>query len=906
VKRLLPLLLGALPGAFWGAPATALAQEDRPVLFHTPARQVPASEPVTIEGLLIDGKRVEKVVLRFRTTGEPYRTQEMEVQYGDVYRAVIPGKSVQPPNLEYYVQGATFDGKSVPLYQSERKPTKVRVISDAPKAETPAPAPLNPPPPPVAENPPPPPAPNAGVAAAEPRPPPPTEEPPPPSPPPPRKPPPAGKSAKSELEEDLALYSAEDRGAVMLREEVAARQGPDLRTAIGRDQIRSSGARTVADVLDLLPGLTVSRDIAGFYRAGVRGVRSDPEVLVLLNGQPLNDPYDGRALLELPAFNLDRVELSRGPGAGGFIATVSLFTDPRDGVRGTVTGGMATTIDGHASGAWSVGVFRVSGDLDIGLSGGVSTPVPHDGLDPQRDAQGYRADPGDPVGTTQDEGLLLNAGVAAAYTNPDLGKLGASARILLEGRNALIGIFDTLGRGSSLSWQTILGQVSYDRSLSSFAQLTVRANVSNHRTDRKFLLSPAIRGDDPTTNPSTYCSQSLPLGGCADGHVFPDGLQELQRYATVQFGGEAFISLQLAQSNSLQAGVRAARTVVYGHSFQTNFDLDMASVVATAEEGGPWPTLGGSDIWGRTTAQLWAQDSWSLLPQLTVLTGLSAGLTTLPDAAAVAMGETGLSLAPEIGPRVAVLFTPVPPLALSASYARGVRSPTIAELSASLPHVSPYLGRFVGNPLLQPSNLDTVEVSAEWLHAQGDARVRLRATGFFENFSSPIVALDTSGDLVPLSNRLGVRVFGLEGEARLDTGSRTSAWANTSWFRAIDVATPPAFQLLTEIPQARLNAGVSLPIWDVLNLDLLIQVGSERRSGARGGLEILRRWRIPAYSSVAAQLRTEVLADRFTAALTVRNALDEEQIDDAPRMDRVPGGVPRGGRTIYGSISASY
>ena len=47
-------------------------------------------------------------------------------------------------------------------------------------------------------------------------------------------------------------------------------------------------------------------------------------------------------------------------------------------------------------------------------------------------------------------------------------------------------------------------------------------------------------------------------------------------------------------------------------------------------------------------------------------------------------------------------------------------------------------------------------------------------------------------------------------------------------------------------------------------------------------------------------------AAKVKGNLTVRNALDEERVDDATRMDRVPGGVPRGGRTISGSISASY
>ena len=888
MKRPLPLLIGALAGALWATPAPA--QEDRPVLFHTPARQTVGREPFTVEGLLIDGKRVDKLFLRFRTLGEAYRTVEMEVQYGDVYRGIVPGKWVQPPALEYYVQGVTFDGKPVLLYQSERKPARVRVVNEAPQTEVPAPPPLPPPSekPARTEPPPPPPPPPPPATVAEAPPPPKSQKPPPPPTSSPQKPP------------------AEDQGAVTPREEVVADGGPELRAVIAREQIRSSGARTVADVLDLLAGVTVSRDVSGFYRAGVRGMRSDPEVLVQINGQPINDPYDGRAMLELPAFNLERVELTRGPGAGGLIATVNLVTDRRDGVRATATGGTSTTADAHAAGAWSLGAIRLAGDLDVGLTDGVVAPVPHDSLDAQRDAQRYRADPGDPVGLTQDRLLLLNLGLSGVYSDPSLGKIGASARLLLEGRNALIGAFDTLGPGSWLTWQSILGEVSYERSLTPAIQLAVRARVGDHRAQRKFLLSPPIREGDDAGSPSTYCTRPLPLGACATGYVFPEGMQELQQHAALGYGGEASVAIQLAQSNALQVGLRARRTSVYQSSFQTNFDLDLASVAATAEAGGAWPTLGGSDVWTQTTAHLFAQDTWALLPQLSLLAGISAGVSTLPDSATLPTGQTGMVLSPEIGPKVAVRFTPMPSLALSAGYARGVRPPTIAELSSSLPRVQPYLGRSIGNPLLQPVTLDAVEAGAEWLHVQGDARVRLRAAGFFEWFSGPIVALDTSGDLVPLSNRPGVYVVGAEAEARLETGSRASGWANTSWFRAMDAATPSAFQLLTEVPQLRFNSGFTLPVWELLDLDVLVQVGTERRSNARTGLELLRRWRIPASSSIVVQLRTGPIAGHFTGALTVRNALDEDRVDDAPRMDRTPGGVPRGGRSIFGSISMSY
>ena len=85
------------------------------------------------------------------------------------------------------------------------------------------------------------------------------------------------------------------------------------------------------DVLDVIPGLTVSRDVQGFHRIAVRGLRTDAEVLFLLNGHRLNSFYDGRALMNLPIENVERIEVIRGPGSalygtGAFLGVVNIVT----------------------------------------------------------------------------------------------------------------------------------------------------------------------------------------------------------------------------------------------------------------------------------------------------------------------------------------------------------------------------------------------------------------------------------------------------------------------------------------------------------------------------------------------------------------------------------------------------
>ncbi len=154
----------------------------------------------------------------------------------------------------------------------------------------------------------------------------------------------SGSATRSELEEDLALYSAEDTLALATRHSETVTRVPAIAASFGREQLRAFGARTVADVLDVVPGLTVSRDVQGFHRVAVRGLRNDAEVLFLLNGHRLNNFFDGRALMNLPVENLDRVEVIRGPGsalygAGAFLGVVNIVTDRSEGVRVAASGG---------------------------------------------------------------------------------------------------------------------------------------------------------------------------------------------------------------------------------------------------------------------------------------------------------------------------------------------------------------------------------------------------------------------------------------------------------------------------------------------------------------------------------------------------------------------------------------
>jgi outer membrane receptor protein involved in Fe transport len=344
------------------------------------------------------------------------------------------------------------------------------------------------------------------------------------------------------------------------------------------------------------------------------------------------------------------------------------------------------------------------------------------------------------------------------------------------------------------------------------------------------------------------------------------------------------------------------------YTYENNYTLDnRIRPTLTSPEGLVDVTqIADGAVSRRMTVGLFAQDQWTVISPLTLTFGLRVDATQLPTTDA-AGAINGTHLVPSLNPRVGLVFAATDSFVLKALYGRAFRSPTLQELVESIPDSDYSQGRFEGNPLLRPATVDTVELGVDLIQAAGDSRVRLRGNAFYERFNSPIVPVDTTGNIVPLRNReLGVRVYGVEGEARLEASKRANAWVNASFFRAEDLELPSQSRLLTDTPQARFNAGLSMPIGDWVNFDVVVRAGAERRNNSRSVLELIRRYKIPAYSLITMQLRTEPIAEHFEAALVAHNLFDHDLRDDVPRPDRVPGLLPREGQSVYLTVRAHY
>ncbi len=92
-------------------------------------------------------------------------------------------------------------------------------------------------------------------------------------------------------------------------------EAPSIISAFGRQDIDNMSVTSLIDVIKHAPGIETSMDPDGHWRVSIRGVRKDGNILLLIDGQPFNDFYDGRALFDLPTEFIDRIEIIRGPGS---------------------------------------------------------------------------------------------------------------------------------------------------------------------------------------------------------------------------------------------------------------------------------------------------------------------------------------------------------------------------------------------------------------------------------------------------------------------------------------------------------------------------------------------------------------------------------------------------------------
>ena len=127
------------------------------------------------------------------------------------------------------------------------------------------------------------------------------------------------------------------------RSEIEPSKAPVSASTVAGDEIRLRNVQVVDRALDGIPGVYLSRGkgfqdtLAGVGMRGFSGRGSlQSRTLVLLDGQPLNDPYSGGvAWTALPVEEVERVEVVRGPfsalyGSNAMGGVIQILSKPVD------------------------------------------------------------------------------------------------------------------------------------------------------------------------------------------------------------------------------------------------------------------------------------------------------------------------------------------------------------------------------------------------------------------------------------------------------------------------------------------------------------------------------------------------------------------------------------------------
>ena len=275
---------------------------------------------------------------------------------------------------------------------------------------------------------------------------------------------------------------------VVIAESEALATGSGTVTVLEADEIRRLGAATVAEAVQHLAGASLSVGARDEQRIWVRGYEP-ADVLVLLDGIPIADPYSGEVDLgQVPVGDVARIVLTRGAaspiyGPGGMGGVINIVTVQGGGAPGLSADLEATdhstarvhAAAGGTAGAsdWYVGVGYESSDGWPLSSDFEPTPYEDGGMRSNSDLERWSA--------------LVRVGHGFA----DAGRLTATLRLIDSDK----GIPFSTERPAGFvrfarfpEWRQGTAAVGWEGELG--ASATLRAQAYGHRFDNTLAAYP--------------------------------------------------------------------------------------------------------------------------------------------------------------------------------------------------------------------------------------------------------------------------------------------------------------------------------------------------------------------------------------------------------------------------------
>lgn len=548
-------------------------------------------------------------------------------------------------------------------------------------------------------------------------------------------------------------------------------------TILDRQRIEASDARNLQDLLAQEAGVVLLDQVGNDVQKSLdlRGFSGGKGIAVFVDGARINDPRSNAAALEqVPLEAVERIEITRGPGAalagGGAEAGVVRVITRRGTTPGAsvaVSGGTWSTrrLDGTYGGDY--------GRFDLFASGSYDTT---DGFRPNAGGDQTRFDATGGVDLGGGRRLTLSAMSSHLdYGNPGALTLAEFESDPFQNVYNLLDGTDTVARQGTLGFQGPVG--------SGFSLAATLA----YRTDRSKTLSTGRAA-------ATFGGFFLD----ADGGTWSG----------------------VAQATRQIASPHGSHLVAFGLEALDGSTDSLGYFTSPASPGSYDPDAPSSrNVAGARNAALFAQDTWTVTPRW-VLTGGARGDRSRASYDETVPGTTsGAKTFSEVSLRAGATLHASDRLDLYASYGDAFLPPTPEQLFAF-----PFFG---SNPDLRPEDARAYELGARSRGRAGS----LDAALFWTDTKNEIVFDPTPTPTDPFGRNVNAgttRRRGVELSARGRLGRRVTAFANATFTDATFTGGADDGNDVPLVPKVRLAGGVdaALPHGFGIRADALY-VGSQ-------------------------------------------------------------------------------
>jgi outer membrane cobalamin receptor len=281
--------------------------------------------------------------------------------------------------------------------------------------------------------------------------------------------------------DDLDVFSMSLEDLLNIEISVASKKGltqresPGIVSVINEDEIVSSGAFDLIDILRMVPGISFNSDVQGQVGISMRGNWGfEGKVLVMIDNLTLNENLYGTVLFgnHYDPSQIKRVEIIRGPGSsiyGGYaeLGVINIITKKGEDYKGvSATSTFALTANGTETNNVSLGFGNKINDFEWDVKAFLS--------------KGNRSDEvwtdwwegeGETDGNSMLNAMSVNAGMK--YKN-------LSARVVFDDyKTTTINMYDEVSAvATPVDARSVLSELKYDLKVNDKLTITPSVNYS--------------------------------------------------------------------------------------------------------------------------------------------------------------------------------------------------------------------------------------------------------------------------------------------------------------------------------------------------------------------------------------------------------------------------------------------